>query len=67
MKKKPTTKRKAKQKMTVMRVPQHMVSVVSGVADFTGVAADDVIKVIFALGIAWGASTKVSKDEKEKS
>jgi hypothetical protein len=28
--------------------------VTKGVADFSGVAHEDVLKVVFALGIAWG-------------
>jgi len=66
MKKKRTGKGKPKQKMTVMHVPQYITQVARGVAEFSGVSMDDVVKVIFSLGIAWGNVAK-SKDEKDKA
>lgn len=64
MKKKTAAKkpRKSKSKMTVVRIPSHMLAIASAVADFTGVNFDDVVKVIFALGIA--ASTAAEKAAK---
>jgi hypothetical protein len=47
-------KPKAKRKMTVLRAPAYVGGIAQGIADFTGVPIEDVIKVIFALGLAWG-------------
>jgi hypothetical protein len=46
--------RKAKQTMSVVRMPAYVLEVARGVAEFSGVPVEDTLKVIFCLGLAWG-------------